>query len=437
MIFKRKHLTSIDAGHYKNTADCATEKMPVPSIVKISMSENIGAPCKPLVKKGDTVKVGQKIGDTDAFLSVPVHASVSGKVTAIETMRNTMGSFDTLVCIESDGLQEVDESIAPPVFDDQPGFIKAMRESGLVGLGGASFPSWVKLNPKNLIDIDTLIINGAECEPYITSDHRTMLENTQDVIDGAKAMTKWLIAEHCYIAIEDNKQNAIDLFNQLIQEQGLQDTFHVFPLQARYPKGAERVLIYEVTGKQCDAGVLPASLGIIVSNVTSAAFLGQYLRTGMPLVSKRVTVDGDAVSEPKNVEAPIGTQIRDLIEFCGGYKEEPKKILMGGPMMGRAVFSDEQPIVKANNAILAFTEKTAAIPEETACINCGRCHVACPFNLLPTAYADAYQAKDVKRLKDLQVMQCMECGSCSYVCPARRPLAFYNKLAKNLVKEAG
>ena len=436
MIFQKKHLTSIDAGHYKHTCDSATEVMPLPSVVKLSMSENIGAPCKPLVKKGDYVKVGQLIGDTDAFLSVPVHASVSGTVTGIETIRNAMGGQDTLVCIEPDGKQEMAEDLKAPVIEDQPAFIKAMRASGLVGLGGASFPSWVKFNPKNLIDIDTLIINGAECEPFITSDHRTMLEDAQNVIDGALALKKWLIAENVYIAIEVNKQNAIDKFNQMIREQHLEG-FHVFPLQSRYPKGAERVLIYEVTGKQCDAGVLPASLGVIVSNITSTAFVGQYLKDGVPLVRKRLTVDGDAVAEPKNVMVPNGALVHDIIEFCGGYKKEPKKILLGGPMMGRAIFSDEVPVVKANNAILAFSEDLAVIPEETACINCGRCHTACPFNLLPTKFADAYQHKDVKTLQDLQVMQCMECGSCSYVCPAHRPLAFYNKLAKNLVKEAG
>ena len=263
-----------------------------------------------------------------------------------------------------------------------------------------------------------------------------MLEDAQNVIDGALALKKWLIAENVYIAIEVNKQNAIDKFNQMIREQNLEG-FHVFPLQSRYPKGAERVLIYEVTGKQCDAGVLPASLGVIVSNITSTAFVGQYLKDGVPLVRKRLTVDGDAVAEPKNVMVPNGALVHDIIEFCGGYKKEPKKILLGGPMMGRAIFSDEVPVVKANNAILAFSEDLAVIPEETACINCGRCHTACPFNLLPTKFADAYQHKDVKTLQDLQVMQCMECGSCSYVCPAHRPLAFYNKLAKNLVKEAG
>ncbi len=435
MLFQKKHLTSIDAGHYKNTSGSATETMPLPSVVKLSMSQNIGAPCKPLVKKGDYVKVGQLIGDSDAFLSVPVHASVSGTVTGLETLRNAMGGQDTFVCIEPDGLQEMAEDLHAPVIEDQPAFIKAMRSSGLVGLGGASFPSWVKFNPKNLVDIDTLIVNGAECEPFITSDHRTMLEDSQNVLDGAAALKKWLIAEDVYIAIEDNKQDAIDLFNKMIAEQHLEG-FHVFPLQARYPKGAERVLIYEVTGKQCDAGVLPAALGVIVSNITSVAFMGQYLKDGIPMVKKRLTVDGDAVACPKNVCVPIGTQVHDIIEFCGGYKEEPKKILLGGPMMGRAIFTDAVPVVKANNAILAFSKDMAAIPEESACISCGRCHTACPFNLLPTHFADAYLHKDVKTLNDLQVMQCMECGSCSYVCPAHRPLAFYNKLAKNLVKEA-
>ena len=294
--------------------------MPVPAIVKISMSENIGAPCKPLVAKGDQVKVGQLIGDTDAFLSVPIHSSVSGTVQGIEQVRNAMGGFDTVVVIASDGKQEVVDGIKPPVVESQPDFIKAMRASGLVGLGGASFPSWVKFNPKNLIDIDTLIVNGAECEPFITSDHRTMLEDAQDVLDGAQAMMKWLQAENGYIAIEDNKQDAIENFNKLIVQEKITN-LHVFPLKARYPKGAERVLIYEVTGKRCDAGVLPASLGVIVSNVTSTAFMGKYLKTGMPLTKKRVTVDGDCVTNPGNIVVPIGTSIHDVIEFCGGYKQ--------------------------------------------------------------------------------------------------------------------
>jgi len=436
MKFKNRRLPSIEAGHYKNTAENPTEEMPIPKSVSLSMSENIGAPCTPLVKKGDRVLVGQKIGDTEAFLSVPIHSSVSGTVTGIETMRNAMGGMDTFVTIETDGKQEMMEGIKAPVIEDQPGFISAMRESGLVGLGGAAFPTWVKLNPKNLIDIDTFIVNGAECEPYITSDHRTMLEDADNVIDGMLAVMKWLIAEDGYIAIEDNKQNAIDHFRDLLSKRGITN-IKVFPLPARYPKGAERVLIEEITGKKCAAGVLPASLGIIVMNITSTAFVGQYLKDGMPLIKKRITVDGDAVNDPKNVLAPIGASIKDIVDFCGGYKAEPKKILMGGPMMGRAVYSDRMSLIKNNNAILVFSKDQSFIPEESACISCGRCHEGCPFHLLPTAYADAYEKGDAKRLEELQVMQCMECGSCSFVCPAHRPLAFINKLAKALVKEAG
>lgn len=436
MSSNAKHLHSIDAGHFKNTAGCETEVMPIPDVVKISMSQHIGAPCKPLVAKGDTVKVGQLIGDTDAFVSAPIHSSVSGTVVGIETQRSAVGGNDTLVVIETDKKQEMWEGIKVPEISDFPGFVKAVRESGLVGLGGASFPTHIKYNPKNIDEVHTLIVNGAECEPFITSDHRTMLEDTQDIIDGMKLIMEYIGLDEAYIGIEENKPDAIEKLDKMFAEQGLTN-MHTFKLQARYPKGAERVLVYEITGKHMAAGVLPADLGVILSNVTSVAFVGQYFRNGVPLIQKRMTVDGDAVSEPKNIIAPIGTQIRDVIAFCGGYKAEPRKILMGGPMMGRAIFSDAMPIVKNNNAILAFSKDKAYIPEETACINCGRCHQACPFNLLPTALADAYERRDAQRLSDLQVMQCMECGSCSYVCPARRPLGFMNKLGKAVVKEAG
>ncbi len=436
MGLNAKHLRSIDAGHYKNTAACATEAIPIPDIVKISMSQHIGAPCKPLVARGDLVKVGQKIGDVDAFVSAPIHSSVSGKVKGIETQRNAMGGTDTLIVIETDKKQEMSEDIEVPKVDDLAGFVEAVKNSGLVGLGGASFPTHIKYNPKNIDEVDTLIVNGAECEPFITSDHRTMLEDTQDIIDGMLLIMKHLDLKDGYIGIEANKRDAIAKLDSMFKEQGL-NNLHTFTLQSRYPKGAERVLVYEITGKHMDAGVLPAQLGIILSNVTSVAFVGQYFRDGVPLIKKRMTIDGDAVSEPKNVTAMIGTPINKIIEFCGGYKEEPKKILMGGPMMGRAIPSDDMPIVKNNNAILAFTGDQALIPEETACINCGRCHQACPFNLLPTGFADAYAVKDAHKLAYLQIMQCMECGSCSYVCPARRPLAFINKLSKGLVKEAG
>ena len=432
----QKHLPSIHVHHYKHTAGCATEVMPVPDVVKISMSQHIGAPCKPLVKKGDYVKVGQLLGDTEAFVSAPIHSSVSGTVTGIEEVRSANGGKDTLVVIETDKLQEVYEGIEVPVANDLPEFVKAIRASGLVGLGGASFPTHIKFNPKNIDAVHTLIVNAAECEPFITSDHRLMLEDAEDLIAGCQLVMKFLGLSEGFIGIEDNKMDAIQHLDQLLAAKGITN-IKTFKLQARYPKGAERVLVYEVTGKTMNAGVLPADLGIILSNVTTIAFVGQYFRNGMPLINKRMTIDGDAVARPTNVIAPIGTQIHDVIEFCGGYKQEPRKILMGGPMMGRAIFSDELPIVKNNNAILAFSKAQALVKEETACINCGRCHQACPFKLIPTALAAAYERRDAQALSDLKVMQCMECGSCSYICPARRPLAFTNKLGKGVVKEAG
>lgn len=413
-----------------------TEKMAIPETVCISMSQHIGAPCKPLVAKGDTVKVGQLIGDTDAFVSAPIHSSVSGTVKEISSIRSAMGGEDQVIVIETDGKQEVCEDVKPPVVNDLESFIAAVRASGVVGLGGASFPTHIKLNPKNLDEVDTLIVNGAECEPFITSDHRLMLENADYIVKGIMAIMKYLDLKKAHIGVEENKPDAIEKLRKAIADTGHQDVIEVNVLRARYPQGAERVMVYEVTGKTLDAGMLPAQVGVILSNVTTIAFIGQYLETGRPLTSKRLTVDGNAVKEPKNIIVPIGARIADVIEACGGYKAEPEKILMGGPMMGRAIFSDELPVIKNNNAILAFDGAQTLIPEETGCIKCGMCHRACPFNLLPVSIATAYKLKNTDKLDSLRVMQCMECGSCSYVCPARRPLSFINKMAKGMLKEA-
>lgn len=432
-----KHaLGSIKVRHNKNTENQSSVVMDDPDSVAIPMSMHIGAPCTPTVKKGDHVKIGQVIGDSDAFLSVPIHASISGEVKEIRNATNMMGAKEQQVVIESDHQHEIWEGIKPPEISDKDSFIQAIRDSGLVGLGGASFPTFVKFNPKNLDEVKTLIVNGAECEPFITTDYRLMIEHPQDILDGIQEVMKYLNLERTIIGIEGNKPKAISLLSKMIQEQNLTDRVTVQTLKSRYPQGAERVLIYETTGILTNAGVLPADVGVIVSNITTIATVSSYLKTGMPLVGKTLTVDGTAIKNPQNIRVPIGTSIADIIKATGGYQAEPKKILMGGPMMGRAVASEDVPVLKANNAILAFSGSEAESQKETACINCGKCHEACPFHLLPKQYYDAYKIEDIDTLKELKLMQCMECGSCSYVCPARRPLSFVNKLGKNAIKEA-
>jgi electron transport complex protein RnfC len=380
------------------------------------------------------VKVGQVIGDSEAFVSAPIHTGVSGKVVSIENSMSSVGIWDPIVTISVDKNQETAEGIAPPEVTDKDSFLRAVRASGVVGLGGAAFPTHVKFNPKNLDEVDTLIINGAECEPYITADYRTMMEDSELLIDGIKTTMKYLGIGKAIIAIEANKEAAIKKLGDMVKDN---PEIGVFTLKPMYPQGAERVIIYETTGRVVPPGKLPADSGVIVSNVSSIVAIQRYIKTGMPLVSKRITVDGTAIKNPKNVEVLIGTPINKLVEFCGGYRRVPKKIIMGGPMMGRAIYDDGIAVIKNNNAILAFDQDWAEFPKETACINCGRCVKACPMMLMPTTIFKAYDRRDVEALQKLNVTLCMECGSCSYVCPAKKQLSFINRLAKQLVAEGG
>ncbi len=428
------HMNSIHVDHHKGTALSETQVMPVPEKVYISMSQHIGRPCQPLVKKGDQVKVGQVIGDVDAPISAPIHSSVSGEVVSIEEARSALGSTDTYVVIKTDGEQTPAEGLTPPECSSLDDFIKAVRASGVVGLGGASFPTHVKLNPKNLDEVDTLIVNGAECEPFITSDHRNMLEFTDDIVSGIGLIMKYLELKKCYIGIEGNKPDAIAKISGAVS--GMSGV-EVKELRSTYPQGAERVLIYETAGKTLNAGELPASVGCILSNITTILVIGRYFRTGMPMVSRNITIAGDAVTNPGNIIVPIGTKYYDIVEFCGGYKNPPKKIIAGGPMMGKAQNSDGSVVVKNTGAVLFFDEAQARLMQESQCINCGRCYRACPVGLMPKEFAKAFRSGNAQRLKDLKVMECMNCGSCSYVCPAKLPLAFMNTLGKSMVKEAG
>jgi electron transport complex protein RnfC len=407
--------------------------MPIPQEVSISMSQHMGPPCKAVVTKGSAVKVGTVIGESEAFLSAPVHSSVSGTVSDITEIITSNGARCQTVVIKTDGEQTVDEAVKPPVVEDHAGFVKAIRASGLVGLGGAGFPTHIKMNPKNRSEVDTLVVNAAECEPYITSDYRTIMERAQDVLEGIAAIQKYVGVKQVKIAVENNKPRAIEHLRELTKDDS---SIEVVSLPSIYPKGAEKVTAYETTGRVIKEGMLPSDAGIIVENVTTTAFIGQYLRTGMPLVSKCLTVDGGAVTEPKNVLVPIGTRFSDVIAFCGGYKGTPKKLLMGGPMMGITVYDDRYPVLKNNNALLALDEKQTAVEPESACIRCGRCMNACPYGLMPRQIELALNSEDTDKLNKLKVMLCMECGCCSYVCPAKRNLTFSNKMAKQKLREA-
>lgn len=429
-----KSLNGVKVPHSKNTAEMETVKMPVPDKVVIPMKQHMGRECTPTVKLTDLVKVGQIIGDTDAFIGAPIHSSVSGKVTKIDEIIGTDGNLIKAVEITTDKLQEIDESVKVPEVTDLQSFAAAIRASGLVGLGGAGFPTHVKLMPKNLDEVTTLLVNGAECEPYITADNRAMLEDTDDIVEGIKLVKKYMNLSTVIIGIEDNKPQAIAKLQAAVADI---EGASVKALKAQYPQGGEKVLIYECTGKIVPEGKLPSDVGCVVMNVSSIAFVAKYMRTGMPLITKRLTVDGDAITEPKNVEVAIGTSFSDVIDFCGGFKTEPKKIIMGGPMMGFAVPTINYPVLKNNNAILAFSAAKTAEAEkpETPCIRCARCVNACPFSLMPAAIEKAYKAGNVDALKALKVNLCMECGCCAYVCPAKRNLVSVNRLAKKMIVE--
>lgn len=412
--------------HRKNTADCAPKRMPVPAVVTIPMSQNIGAPAKPVVKAGDLVKVGQLIAEAGGFVSSPIYSGVSGKVKKIDEVLMFTGQTTPAIVIESDGEQEMYEGITPPVVTDLKSFIDAVRDSGVVGLGGAGFPTAVKLNV-DPAKVDYICVNGAECEPYITADTRTMLDDSELLVEGIELLRKYLEPGKVIIGIEDNKPQCVKKLKELTDSLG---NVEVNALPALYPQGGEKVLIHNTTGRVVPEGKLPIDVGCVVINTSTLVAIARYVKTGMPLVEKYVTVDGSAVKNPMNVIAPIGASIRDVVEFTGGFKCEARKIILGGPMMGVSVASADDVVVKNTGAILCLDEKDAVPPKTTNCIKCGRCIATCPLNLMPAAIETAYQLDKPENLKTLKVNICMECGCCAFVCPAKRPLVQVNKLAK-------
>ena len=417
----------------------ATNEKPIQQIsppveVVIPMSMHFGAPCTPLVKKGDHVKLGQKIGEFRG-LGAPIHASVSGTVKAVEPRPYSMGGNMMAVVIENDFQDELSEEVQAPENPEAltpEEMVEAVKNAGIVGMGGATFPTHVKIS-SGIGKVDTVIINGAECEPYITGDHRTMLERPEEIIHGARYLGKMLNVDRIVIGVEDNKQNGIDELNRVIQETGA--NVKVQPLRCRYPQGGEKQLCQAITGRQVPPGGLPSNIGCAVFNINTTCAVYRAVAQGMPVVRKIVTVSGSGVIEPKNIECPIGTPVSELFDACGGLKDETYKLIMGGPMMGMAQYTAEVPVGKGTGAMLAFCEDEEQNLDNPQCIRCGRCVSACPMHLEPL-FMYQYASKNMmEELENAHIMDCMECGACSYACPARMHLTHMFKYGKQKLRD--
>lgn len=431
ILKSKKYLPGVKASHNKNSKDKQTVDLSVPDLINIPMLQHMGVACEPLVKKGDIVYVGQKIGESSEFFSVPIHSSCSGTVKEIADYHTITGASCKSVLIETDKLQKLDVSCGKPVINSKDDFIFAIKESGLVGLGGAGFPTFVKLAYKDIDRVTKLVINAAECEPYITADYRESLENTKNIVSGILAVKKYLNINEVYIGVEDNKPDAMDILKNAFSPE---DNTRVVALKTIYPQGAEKSIIYATTGIVVKEGTLPADCGVIVLNISTVGFIGGYLENGIPLVSKRITVDGDVVSDAKNLRVVLGTPISHVLDYCKIDAEQCGKILMGGPMMGIPVADTNAPIIKNNNAIICLSPKASTPPITTACIRCQKCVGRCPMNLMPRNLEKAYDISDIEELNKLHLSLCINCGCCTFICPAKRHLAQKNQLAKLMVK---
>lgn len=413
------------------TASKPIERMPIPAELIYPVSQHIGAPCTPCVQVGDYVKMGQKIADSDAFISAPIHATVSGTVKAIEMRNVPNGASVQSIIIENDFQDTYHESIQPIDYtkvapDDIPGII---REAGIVGMGGAAFPTHVKLNPPASCKIDTVIVNGAECEPYLTSDHRVMLETPDEVILGLKVILHRFGITSGHIAIEENKPDAIALMKKECANEGIT----VDVLKKKYPQGGEKQLIYAVTRRVIPTGKLPADVGVIVVNIDTCSAIGRKFKYGKPLMRRIVTMTGTLFNKNINYKVRIGTPVDYMIEQNGGFKEEPKKVIIGGPMMGVAQFRLDVPVIKATSAILCLSEEEACIPPENPCIRCGKCVEHCPMKLMPLYLQNFSDKGDLENCEKYNVTSCIECGCCSFGCPSKRNLVQSIRIAKHTV----
>lgn len=409
----------------------ALTRFPEPKTAVISMSQHLGAPATPIVQVGDTVKVGQKIGEASAFISAPVHSSVSGTVVAVEPrLHATRGGEVMAVVIESDGKNTLHESVKPnkgyeELTPDE--IIEIVREAGIVGMGGAGFPTAVKLKPNK--PIEAVLLNGCECEPLLTADHRVLLEFADDIIYGLKAVLKTVDAQKGIIVIEDNKPDAIALMEEKLADC---DNIEVVTAKTKYPQGAEKTLIKRVMGRTVPKGGLPADVGVVVSNISTVKAIADAIRTGMPLIERVATVTGEKIKNPGNYIVKIGTSVKEMIDYCGGTTDDDVMIKMGGPMMGFELTDLNVPMMKGSNGIIAIdTDKTQAVE----CIKCGRCVDVCPMELSPLYFAKYADEQNWQGMKDKNVMDCVECRSCEFICSSKIPLVSKIKAGKNAIRE--
>lgn len=386
------------------------------------MLQHIGAPCEPIVKKGDRVLVGQKIGESKAFVSAPIYSSVSGTVKDVAPRLHSNGTMVMSIIIENDtNYEEVDTMIPHKDYANlsKEQLIAIIKEAGIVGMGGACFPTHIKLTPPEEKNIDSIIVNAAECEPYLTCDHRMMLEKSTEIVEGLKIILQMFPGVKGYIGIENNKPDAIEAMKKA--SENVQNV-EVKPLQTKYPQGAEKQLIYAITGREVPSGKLPADVGCIVQNVDTLFEIYNAVVNGRPLMERVLTVTGEAVTEALNLRVKFGTSISEIIEAAGGFKEEPVKVISGGPLMGTALSSLDTPVIKGTSGVLCLTKKQAKLEEESNCIRCGKCVDACPMFLNPTKLNSLVLRGNYEDFEKYHGMDCIECACCSYVCPAKRHL---------------
>ena len=425
-------------GHKELTSNLPTVVAHIPDRVYIPLSQHIGAPCVPLVVAGDEVKKGQKIGMAKGFVSAPIHASVSGKVIGIEVMEHPGGSFVPCIIIENDHKEEWADSVQPaadPATLTPEELRTIILEAGIVGKGGATFPSHVKYAPVEGKPVETVILNGVECEPYLTTDHRLMLERSAKIVAGLGYIMRAVGCEHGIIAIEENKMDAVAAMEKAAAASSTQN-IHVIVLKEKYPQGSEKQLIYACTGKEIPSGGLPLAVGVIVNNVGTASALADAVELGIPFIERNVTVSGPGICQPANYRVRIGTLFSELIKQSGGYLGEVEKIIAGGPMMGKAVFSDELPVVKGTSGIVLLHKEPHRAQKEYPCVRCAKCVDACPSFLEPTSLARLAKRSAWKEAEQADVMSCIECSSCVYACPAQIPLIQYIRRAKQAILAA-